>query len=100
MKELSRLKNCREFEDIIKEYLSNKHLTIQKSWEIGNEEPKDPKEFLDVLELCCSDMTFLQFKRLELYNIWEYDDYSSHYVTKKLNIRLLFNALKEIFPED
>lgn len=53
MKELSRLKNCREFEDIIKEYLSNKHLTIQKSWEIGNEEPKDPKEFLDVLELFC-----------------------------------------------
>lgn len=100
MKELSRLKNCREFEDIIKEYLSNKHLTIQKSWEIGNEEPKDSKEFLDVLELFCSDMTFLQFKRLELYNIWEYDDYSSHYVTKKLNIRLLFNALKEIFPED
>ena len=100
MKELSRLKNYREFEDIIKEYLSDKHLTIQKLWEIGNEEPKDPKEFIDVLELFCSDMTFLQFKRLELYNIWEYNDYSSHYVTKKLNTSLLFNALKDIFPED
>lgn len=71
-------------------------------------EPNDPKELIDILEVFCPDITFLQFKRLELHNIWneETDSYSgyygdcTYYVIKKLDLRALFTGLKEIFCEE
>lgn len=126
MIELKNIKKYREFEDIIKDELGEEYLNIKKKWVTGGiepnvygsgsnsramaaePEPNDPKELIDILEVFCPDITFLQFKRLELHNIWneETDSYSgyygdcTYYVIKKLDLRALFTGLKEIFCEE
>ncbi len=121
---LNNIKKYRDFEDAIKSHFGERYLNVKKKWVTGGTEPngynsgvrvvpsepepKDPKEFIDILELFCPDITFLQFKRLELYNIWdEGSDYDSgyygdttYYATKTLNLRELFTGLKEIFCEN
>lgn len=119
MIDLNSIKNAIDFEKAVEKSLGYNVFPIKKEWVRGGmeagwngdprpfggePEPKDPSSFIDVLEAVCPELTFLQFKRLESFDIWEessnsssgyYGDYTDYNV-KTLNTHVLLKGLKDI----
>ena len=115
--------NHYQFEKAIESLMGREIFPIEKQWILsGTEnnwdsgstlmepevEPADPLSFVEVLELLVPNITFLQFKKIEAYDIWSsrvwttYGSNNNHtyiYAEKVLNLENFLNALKSIFPE-
>lgn len=114
------IKSAKELEKLVEEALGRKVFPIEKKWISGGvvrgwtgtesripaeaEPLYDPEEWIDVLEVICPDITFLQYKRLESKGLWDEDtdsrnDYyeCQEYKIKRLNTQNLLDALKSVF---
>lgn len=110
------IKSAKELEKLVEEALGRKVFPIEKKWIIGgmvgstsliqaeSEPLHDPEEWIDVLEIICPEITFLQYKRLESKGLWDdgtdhVDNYYGYeyYSVKRLNTQYLLDALKSVF---
>lgn len=120
MIDIHKIKYGEDLEKIVEKELGRKVFPIEKKWVSGGvvrgwtgdesripaegEPLHDPEEWIDVLEVICPDITFLQYKRLESKGLWdEHTDSKSNYYgyedfkIKRLNTQYLLDALKSIF---
>ncbi|MDI6975952.1 hypothetical protein [Serratia sp. Se-RSBMAAmG] len=120
MIDIHSIKSAKELEKLVEEALGRKVFPIEKKWVSGGvvrgwtgtesripaeaEPLHDPEEWIDVLEVICPDITFLQYKRLESRGLWdEYTDSKNDYYEceeykiKRLNTQNLLDALKSVF---
>lgn len=118
-------KNVKQFEEAIEKEFKKKIFPISKKQVVGGQEggscwnadhhhsvsaepePEDPMVFIELLEMVCPNLTFLQFKKLEQKSLWDISEKTDHgyygnstdYMIKKLNTQNLFDGLKEIIAE-